>query len=89
MYKEMFLDHKVQENELSKSSATEKKERRRQAGLAKKAGGARISAGLMAITDGYAIAPECLAWARRTWLEKERQEKEKQRAGRLERIMLK
>jgi hypothetical protein len=37
---DMFLDHKVQENALGKLSACEKKERRRQAGLAKKAGGA-------------------------------------------------
>jgi hypothetical protein len=89
MCMEMFLDHKVQENALGKLSATEKKERRRQAGLAKKAGGARISAGLVAITDGYAIGPDCVAWAHCTRLEKERQAKAKQRAGRLERILLK
>jgi hypothetical protein len=80
---EMFLDHKVQENELGKLSATEQKEMRRQAGLAKKAGGAQIFDGLVAITDGYAIGPECLAWTRCTRLEKERQAKAKQTAGRL------
>jgi hypothetical protein len=67
---DMFLDHKVQENALGKLTAVEKKEKRRQAGLAKKAGGARISAGLMAITNGYAIGTDCLAWARRTQLKK-------------------
>jgi hypothetical protein len=67
---EMFLDHKVQEHAIVKLSASEKKERRRQAGQVKKAGGARISAGLVAITDGCAISPECLTWARRTRLEK-------------------
>jgi hypothetical protein len=88
---EMFLDHKVQEHVIGKLSASEKKERRRQAGLVKKAGGARISAGLVANTDGYAIGPECLAWARRTRLEKERQAKAKakQISVRLERILLK
>jgi hypothetical protein len=89
MCMEKFLDHTVQENALGKLFATEKKERRRQAGLAKKVGGARISAGLMTITDGHAIGPECLAWARRTRLEKERQAQAKQRAGRLDRFLLK
>jgi hypothetical protein len=51
LYMDMFLDHKVQENALGKLSVVEKKERRRQTGLAKKAGGARISAGIMAISD--------------------------------------
>jgi hypothetical protein len=59
----MFLDHKVQENALGKLTPDEKKEKHHQAGLAKKAGGAQISAGLLAITDGYAIRHECLAWA--------------------------
>jgi hypothetical protein len=86
---DMFLDHKVQENALGKLSACEKKERLRQAGLEKKAGGARISAGLVAITDGYAIWTECLAWARRTRLKKERKATAKERAARLEQIMLK
>jgi hypothetical protein len=43
----------------------------------------------MAITDGYAIGPVCLVWAHRTQLEKERQAHAKEKAGRLERIMLK
>jgi hypothetical protein len=60
-----------------------KKERLRQAGLAKKAGGARISAGLMAVTNGYTSGPESLTWAHLTLLEKERQKKAKQRHGRL------
>jgi hypothetical protein len=70
-------------------SAFKKKDRRRHAGLAKKAGGARISAGIMAITDGYAIVPECLAWARCTRLKNEKKVTEKERAARLERILLK
>jgi hypothetical protein len=57
--------------------------------MAKKAGGARISAGLVAITDGYTIGPYCLSWARHTQLEKERPAHEKEKVGRLERIMLK
>jgi hypothetical protein len=65
---DMFLDHKVQENALGKLTAVEKKEKRRQKGLVKKAGVTRISAGLIAITNGYAIGPNCLAWSRRTWL---------------------
>jgi hypothetical protein len=68
--KDMFLNHKVQENALGKLTAVEKRENRHQAGLPKNAGGARISAGLVAITDGYAIGPDFLAWARRTRLEK-------------------
>jgi hypothetical protein len=86
---DMFLDHKVKENALGKLTAVEKKEKRREAGLAKKARGARISAGLVAITDRYAIGPDCLAWARRTRLEKERQAHAKEKAGRLERNLLK
>jgi hypothetical protein len=43
----------------------------------------------MAITDGYAIGPECLAWSRRTRLEKERKTTERERSARLERILLK
>jgi hypothetical protein len=41
------------------------------------------------ITDGYAIGPDCLAWARRTPLEKEQKARDKQMAGRLERLKLK
>jgi hypothetical protein len=86
---DMFLDHKVQENALGKLTAVDKKKKRRQAGLAKKAGGARISAGLMAITNRYAIGPAFLAWVGHTRLEKERQTKAKERTGRLEQILLK
>jgi hypothetical protein len=86
---DMFLDHKVQENALGKLTAVEKKEKHRQAGLPKNTGGARISAGLMAITDGYATGTDCLTWARRTRLEKERKAHAKKKYGRLERILLK
>jgi hypothetical protein len=86
---DMFVDHKVQENACGKLSAVEKKERRHQAGLAKKAGGARISAGLVAITDGYGIEHACLAWAPYTHLENERKATSKEISGRLELIMLK
>jgi hypothetical protein len=82
---DMFLDHKVEENALGKLTATQKKERRHLMGLARKNCGSRVSAGLQVITDGYAIGPECLAWARRTSLERERKEIEKQEAGTLER----
>jgi hypothetical protein len=54
---DMFLDQNVQEHAIGKLSASEKKERLRQTGLVKKAGGDRISAGLVAITNGYAIDP--------------------------------
>jgi hypothetical protein len=88
---DMFRDHKIQEKSLGKFTAVEKKEKRHQAGLVRKAYGARISAGIVVITDGYAIRPGNLAWARRTWLEKERQAKAKATkiSGRLERIMWK
>jgi N-acyl-D-aspartate/D-glutamate deacylase len=48
---DMFLDHKVQENVLAGVSSCEKKERRRQAVMVKKAGSARISSGLVAGTE--------------------------------------
>jgi hypothetical protein len=48
---DMFLDHKVQENALGKLTAVKKKEKRRKTGLVKKAGGARIYAVIMTITD--------------------------------------
>jgi hypothetical protein len=57
--------------------------------MLRKDGGAWLSAGLMVIIDGYAIGPDCLMWARRTWLEKERKAREKETAGRLERVKLK
>jgi hypothetical protein len=44
----------------------------------------QLSAGLMVITYGYAIGPDCLAWARRTQLDKEKKAREKETAGRLE-----
>jgi hypothetical protein len=74
---------------LGQLSAAAKKEKRRQTGLARKDGGARVSAGLQVITDGYAIGPECLAWARRTRVERERKEIEKAKAGVLARQSLK
>jgi hypothetical protein len=85
---DMFLDHRIEENALGQLSAAAKKEKRRQTGLARKDGGARVSAGLQVITDGYAIGPECLAWARRTRAERERKI-EKEKAGVLARNSLK
>jgi hypothetical protein len=70
-------------------TAAEKKEKRRQTGQRKKEQGAGLSAGIMAITDGYAICPVCPARARRTRLDKEMKEEPRQRAGRLDRICLK
>jgi hypothetical protein len=59
-YMDMFLDHKVQANTLGEFTTVDKKEKRRQAGLVKKAGGAQISAGIMVVTKGYAIGLDCL-----------------------------
>jgi hypothetical protein len=70
-------------------TAAEKKEKRRQAVMLRKDGGARLSAGLVVITDGYAIGPDFLAWARRTQLDKDQKAREKQMTGRLERLKLK
>jgi hypothetical protein len=50
---------------------------------------ALFSAGLMIITDGYAIGPDCLAWACCTWLDKDRKAREKSTSGRLEQVRLK
>jgi hypothetical protein len=86
---DMFLDNALQEKALGKLTAAKKKEKRRQAGILRKDGGARLSAGLVFITDGYAINPDCLTWARRTRLKKEEKAKEKQMTGRLERLKLK
>jgi hypothetical protein len=83
---DMFLDNALQDKALGKLTAAEKKEKRRQAGMLRKDGGARISAGLMVITVGYATGPDCLAWACRTQLEKEQKARDKQMAGRLERL---
>jgi hypothetical protein len=57
--------------------------------MLRKGGSARLSAGLVVITAGYAIGPDFLAWARRTWLDKERKAREKEAARRLERVKLK
>jgi hypothetical protein len=65
------------------------KEKRRLTGLARKNDGSPVSAGLHVTTDGYAIGPECLTWARRMHLERGRKYIEKQAAGDLERIRLK
>jgi hypothetical protein len=46
-------------------------------GYIQKERGARLSAVLVAITDGYVIGPECLVWARMTRLEKKRRGKTK------------
>jgi hypothetical protein len=85
---DMFMGHKVTKRVLGKMNAAEKKEKRRQTGQMKNDRGDRLSAGLVAIIDGYVIGPQCLAWARRMRLEKERKEEAKQRAGRLEIICL-
>jgi hypothetical protein len=66
-----------------------KKEKRYQTGLAKKDGGAHVSAGLQVITAGYAIGPECLSWAHITRMERRRKEMEKAKAGVLGRFFLK
>jgi hypothetical protein len=84
-----FLDNALQDKALGKLTAAEKKEKRRQAGMLRKDGGAWISAGLMIIKDGYAIGPDCLAWARRTRLEKEQKARDKQMTERLEQLKLK
>jgi phenylpropionate dioxygenase-like ring-hydroxylating dioxygenase large terminal subunit len=43
----------------------------------------------MAISDGYAISPQCLTWDYRTRLKKEMKEEARQRVGRLGMIRLK
>jgi hypothetical protein len=86
---DMSPHHKVNENALDQLSTATKKEKRRQNGLARKDGGARVSSGLQVITNGYAIGPECLDWARRTRVEMERKEVEKAKSGVLAREYLK
>jgi hypothetical protein len=54
---DMFLDHKVKETELDKMTPAEKKEKGRLTGQMKNDRGVRLSAGLVAITEGYAISP--------------------------------
>jgi hypothetical protein len=85
---DMFLDQHVKEMALGKMTPAGKETKMRLTGQTKKDWGARISVGLIAITYGYAIGPQCLAWAYRTWLEKERKREAKQRAGRFEIIRL-
>jgi hypothetical protein len=85
---DMFIDHAVQDTALRKLTAAEKKEKRRQAGMLRKDGGARLSAGLVVITDDYAIGSDCLMWDNRTWLKKEQKAREKQIAGWLEQLEL-
>jgi hypothetical protein len=72
---DMFIDHKVEEKALGQLTTAQKKEKRRLTGLARKNGGSHVSAGLQVITDGYAIGPECITWARRTRLERERKDR--------------
>jgi hypothetical protein len=78
---DMFIDNALHEKALGKLTAAEKKEKWRQAGMLRKDGGARLSAGLVVITDGYAIGPDCLAWECHTQLEKDQKAREKQRTG--------
>jgi hypothetical protein len=78
---DMFLDNALQERAIGKMTAAEKKGKRHQAGMLRKDGGARLSASFMVITDGYTIGPDCIAWARRTRLDKERKAREKETAG--------
>jgi hypothetical protein len=73
---DMFLDNALQEKALGKLTATEKKEKRRQAGMLREDGGAQHSSGLVVITYGYAICPDCLTWDRCTQLEKEQKKGE-------------
>jgi hypothetical protein len=80
---DMSLDNALQEKALGKLTSAEKKEKWRQAGILKKDGGTRLSAGLVVMTDGYAIGPDCLARARRTQLKKEQKTRENQMAGQL------
>jgi hypothetical protein len=82
-------DNALQDKALGKFTAAEKEEKRRHAGMSRKDGGARISAGLVVITHGYAIVPDCLTWAHRTRLEKEQKVRDKQMAGQLEGLKLK
>jgi hypothetical protein len=63
---DMFLDQNVKEKALGKMTPAEKTEKRRLTGQIKNDQGARLSACLMAITDGYAIGPQRLAWDRMT-----------------------
>jgi hypothetical protein len=81
---DMFLNNVLQEKAIGKLTAAEKKEKRRQAGTSRKDGGARLSSSLMVIIDYYAIGPDCIAWACRIRLDKDRKAREKETAGSLE-----
>jgi hypothetical protein len=59
---DMFIDHAVREKALVKLTDAEIKEKRRHTGMLRKDGGARLSVGLMVITDGYTIGSDYLAW---------------------------
>jgi hypothetical protein len=83
---DIFLDNALQEKAFGKLTAAEKKEKRHHSGMLRKDGGARCSAGRMFITDGYVIGPDFLAWAGHTRLDKERNAREKETAGMLERV---
>jgi hypothetical protein len=86
---DMFLDNAMQKRVLGNLAAAEKKEKWRQARMLRKDDGSRLSDGLMFITYGYAIGPDCLSWSCRTRFDKERKAREKETAGRLERVKLK
>jgi hypothetical protein len=86
---DMFIDNTLKDKALGKLTAAKKKEKRCQAGMLRKDGGARFSDGLMVITDGYAIGPNFLAWARRNRLDKDQKKRDKQMAGQLERLKVK
>jgi hypothetical protein len=52
--------------------------------MPRKDGIAQLYAGLMVITDGYIVGPDCVVMALPTRLKKYQQAREKQMAGRLE-----
>jgi hypothetical protein len=72
---DMFLYVELQEKALNKLTAAEKKGKRRHAGMLRKKCGARISAGLVVITDDYAIGLYYLVWDLRNRLDKEIKER--------------
>jgi hypothetical protein len=86
---DMFLDNALQDKALGKLTAPEKKEKRCQAGMLRKDGGDRPSAGLMVISDVYTIGPDCRVRDRRNRLDKEQKARDKQMSGQLERLKLK
>jgi hypothetical protein len=56
--------------------------------MLRKDGGARLSTGLVVIPDGYESGPDCLEWDHCTQLKKVKKAREKQIAGKLERLKL-